>query len=241
MPTAHANAECDNRRMQRAIRSYVVRAGRITVAQRRALEQFWSRYGIDYDAQTLDLNQHFGRTAPRTLEIGFGNGEHLLERALGAPERDFLGVEVHQPGIGHLLLAAASAKVTNLRVIAHDAVEVLEHQIAPASLDEVQLLYPDPWPKKRHHKRRIVQSEFAGLIASRLAPAGRWHLATDWQPYAQQMLEVLNACPALANCANGGGYADTEDVLSRRATRFQRRAERLGHTLHELLYRRVLS
>ena len=224
--------------MQRAIRSYVVRAGRITVGQRRALDEFWPRYGIGYEPQALDLDQQFGRRAARTLEIGFGNGEHLLERALNAPERDFLGVEVHQPGIGHLLLAAATAQVTNLRVIAHDAVEVLEHQIAPASLDEVQLLYPDPWPKKRHHKRRIVQSEFAALIASRLAPGGRWHLATDWQPYAQHMLEVLNACPTLANCA-GDGYADPQDILSRQATRFQRRAERLGHARHELIYRRI--
>jgi tRNA (guanine-N7-)-methyltransferase len=225
--------------MQRAIRSYVVRAGRITVAQRRALDEFWPRYGIDYEPSTLDLNQRFGRTAARTLEIGFGNGEHLLERALGAPERDFLGVEVHPPGIGHLLLAAATAEVTNLRVIAHDAVEVLEHQIASASLDEVQLLYPDPWPKKRHHKRRIVQPEFVGLIASRLAPGGRWHLATDWEPYAQHMLEVLDGCPALANCTHDGGYADPQEVLSRRPTRFQRRGERLGHSLHELLYRRI--
>jgi tRNA (guanine-N7-)-methyltransferase len=235
----NANARCDNDSMQRAIRSYVVRAGRITVGQRRALDEFWPRYGIGFEPQTLDLNLAFGRTAPRTLEIGFGNGEHLLERALGSPERDFLGVEVHQPGIGHLLLAAATAQVSNLRVIAHDAVEVLEHQIAPASLDEVQLLYPDPWPKKRHHKRRIVQSEFAALIASRLTPAGRWHLATDWEPYAQHMLDVLGGCPMLANCASGGGFACPEELLSRQATRFQRRGERLGHTLHELLYRRV--
>jgi tRNA (guanine-N7-)-methyltransferase len=193
--------------MQRAIRSYVVRAGRITVAQRRALDEFWPRYGIGFEPQTLDLNLAFGRTAPRTLEIGFGNGEHLLERALGAPSVTSSASKCTSRVSVTCYWLRRAAKVTNLRVIAHDAVEVLEHQIAPASLDEVQLLYPDPWPKKRHHKRRIVQSEFAGLIASRLAPAGRWHLATDWEPYAQQMLEVLNACPMLANCANGGGYA----------------------------------
>jgi tRNA (guanine-N7-)-methyltransferase len=226
--------------MQRAIRSYVIRAGRITSAQRRALDEFWPRFGIDFESQTpVDLNRHFGRRAPRTLEIGFGNGEHLLERALAAPERDFLGVEVHQPGIGHLLLAAANAEVSNLKIIAHDAVEVLEHQIASDSLDEVQLLYPDPWPKKRHHKRRIVQSEFAQLISSRLTRAGTWHLATDWEPYAQHMLAVLEACPSLANCADAGGFIDPRDVMSRNATRFQRRGERLGHSLHELLYRRV--
>ena len=186
-----------------------------------------------------DLNRHFGRAAPLTLEIGFGNGEHLLERALGAPDRDFLGVEVHQPGIGHLLLSAATAEVTNLRVIAHDAVEVLANQIAPASLDEVQLLYPNPWPEKAssqatHRTTRIRQADCAppGSCGT-LAPGDG--LGT----VREQMLEVLNACPGLANCAADGGYADPEDVTSRRATRFQRRAERLGHALYELLYRRI--
>jgi tRNA (guanine-N7-)-methyltransferase len=166
--------------MQHAIRSYVIRAGRITAAQRRALDEFWPRYGIDFDSHPLALDQHFGRQSQRTLEIGFGNGEHLVERAIAQPERDFLGIEVHQPGVGHLLLAAAKADLTNLRVIAHDAVDVLQQQIAPDSLDEVQLLFPDPWPKKRHHKRRLVQSEFAQLTASRLRPGGRLHLVTDW-------------------------------------------------------------
>jgi tRNA (guanine-N7-)-methyltransferase len=225
--------------MQRPIRSYVIRAGRITDAQRRALDQLWPAYGLDFDHRTLNLDECFGRTALRTLEIGFGNGEHLLERARSAPERDFLGVEVHQPGIGHLLLAAAGAAITNLRVIAHDAVEVLEHQIPPGSLDEVQLLFPDPWPKKRHHKRRIVQQEFAQLIASRLVEGGRFHLATDWVPYAEQMLTVLNACPSLANCTADRGFANPEDVMTRHATRFERRGERLGHNVHELLYRRA--
>jgi tRNA (guanine-N7-)-methyltransferase len=224
--------------MERAIRSYVIRAGRITDAQRRARAQYWPHFGIDFAPQTLDLDHCFGRRAPRTLEIGFGNGDHLLERASTAPERDFLGVEVHEPGIGHLLLAAAKAQIGNLRVIAHDAVEVLQQQIAPETLTEVQLLFPDPWPKKRHHKRRIVQPEFAQLIASRLTPEGRFHLATDWTPYAQQMLAVLNACPSLANCAQDLGFVTPEDVMARRATRFQRRGERLGHQVHELLFQR---
>jgi tRNA (guanine-N7-)-methyltransferase len=222
----------------RAVRSYVIRTGRITPAQQRALGEHWPRYGVDFGPRLLDLSQLFGRTAARTLEIGFGNGEHLLERALSQPEQDFLGVEVHRPGIGHLLLAAAKADIANLRIIAHDAVEVLQQQIAPGSLDEVLLLFPDPWPKKRHHKRRIVQHEFVALVASRLLAGGRLHLATDWEPYAEQMLLVLNGCALLANCAEAGGYIDVDAVMARRATRFQRRGERLGHRVRELLFRR---
>jgi tRNA (guanine-N7-)-methyltransferase len=224
--------------MQRAIRSYVIRAGRTTDAQRRARDEYWPRFGIDFDPALLDLDRCFGRRSARTLEIGFGNGEHLLERALASPERNFLGIEVHEPGVGHLLLAASKAQVSNLRVIAHDAVEVLQHQIGPESLDEVQLLFPDPWPKKRHHKRRIVQPEFAQLVASRLSPEGRFHAATDWTPYAEHMLTVLNACPSLVNCAADLRFVSPEEVRARRATRFQRRGERLGHCVHELLYRR---
>jgi tRNA (guanine-N7-)-methyltransferase len=221
-----------------AIRSYVLRAGRITAAQQRALAELWPRYGVEFEHGWLDLDRLYGRHAPRTLEIGFGNGEHLLERALSAPERDFLGVEVHRPGVGHLLLAAAKASVPNLRVIAHDAVDVLHWQLPPASLDELQLLFPDPWPKERHHKRRIVQPAFAELVASRLQPGGRWHLATDWEPYALHMLQVLSACKALRNCAAEGGYVET--VMARSATRFERRGERLGHQVRELLYVRAV-
>lgn len=224
--------------MHRAIRSYVIRTGRITPGQERALGEHWARFGVEFEPRRLDLTQLFGRAAARTLEIGFGNGEHLLERALAQPAQDFIGVEVHRPGVGHLLLAAARAEVANLRVIAHDAVEVLEQQIAPASLDEVQLLFPDPWPKKRHHKRRIVQPEFAALVASRLSAGGRLHLATDWEPYAQHMLLVLGGCDLLANCAASGGFIEVDALLARSATRFQRRGERLGHRVRELLFRR---
>ena len=224
--------------MHRAIRSYVIRTGRITPGQQRALGQHWPRFGVEFEPRVLELTQLFGRVAGRTLEIGFGNGEHLLQRALAQPEQDFIGVEVHRPGIGHLLLAAAQSDVANLRVIAHDAVEVLEQQIAPASLNEVQLLFPDPWPKKRHHKRRIVQHEFVALGASRLTTGGRLHLATDWEPYAEEMLLVLNGCSLLANCADAGGFIDVDAVLARSATRFQLRGERLGHRVRELLFRR---
>jgi len=221
-----------------AIRSYVLRAGRITPAQQRALGEHWPRYGVDFRPQPLELARVFGRDAPVTLEIGFGNGEHLLQRARAEPERNFLGVEVHRPGIGHLLLAAAAAGVGNLRVIAHDAVEVLQQQLTPGSLSEVQLLFPDPWPKKRHHKRRLVQPPFVALLASRLAPGGRWHLATDWEPYAQQMLALLTACAELLNCAPDGGFIEGARVELRDATRFERRGERLGHRVRELLFRR---
>jgi tRNA (guanine-N7-)-methyltransferase len=221
----------------RAIRSYVRRAGRITLAQERALLELWPRYGLEFQPAWLDLDRIFDRAAARTLEIGFGNGEHLLERARSSPERDFLGVEVHRPGIGHLLLGAAGAGARNLRVIAHDAVEVMQQQIAPASLDELQLLFPDPWPKERHHKRRIVQPSFATLVASRLKPGGLWHLATDWEPYAQHMLEVLRACESLRNCAADGGFIDS--VQARSATRFERRGVQLGHRVRELLFARL--
>jgi tRNA (guanine-N7-)-methyltransferase len=227
----------DSAEPSRSIRSYVLRAGRITAAQQRALVELWPRYGIDYAAEVLNLDQLFGRNAPRTLEIGFGNGEHLLERAISAPERDFIGIEVHRPGIGHLMLAAAKAGVLNLRVMAHDALDVLQRQIPSASLDELQLLFPDPWPKERHHKRRIVQAAFAALVASRLKTGGRFHLATDWEPYALHMLQVLSACDALRNCAAEGGY--TEAVMARSATRFERRGERLGHRVRQLLYERT--
>jgi tRNA (guanine-N7-)-methyltransferase len=220
----------------RSVRSYVMRAGRITEAQQRALATLWPCYGVEFNLGPLDLARLFGRSAPRTLEIGFGNGEHLLERALANPERDFLGVEVHRPGVGHLLLAAGKAGITNLRVIAHDAVDVLQHQIPPASLDEVQLLFPDPWPKARHHKRRLVQPAFAELVASRLRVGGRWHLATDWEPYAESMLAVLNGCGALRNCATDGGFVG--QVMLRAATRFERRGQRLGHQVRELLFSR---
>jgi tRNA (guanine-N7-)-methyltransferase len=222
----------------RSIRSYVLRAGRITQAQQRALEQHWPRFGVEFQPEVLDLARLFGRAAPCTLEIGFGNGEHLLERALAQPQRNFLGVEVHRPGIGHLLLASANTGAANLRVVAHDAVEVLREQIAPGSLDEVQLLFPDPWPKKRHHKRRIVQHDFVTLMASRLGEGGRLHLATDWEPYAVEMLQELDGCALLLNCAAAGGFIDAAAVEARTATRFQRRGERLGHQVRELLYRR---
>jgi tRNA (guanine-N7-)-methyltransferase len=223
----------------RTVRSYVVRGGRMTVAQSRALSEHWLLFGIDFSAAELDLAQLFGRQAPCTLEIGFGNGAHLAARARSEPERDFIGVEVHRPGIGALLQAAAGSGLRNLRVINHDAIDVLREQIAPAALDELQILFPDPWHKKRHHKRRLIQAEFVNLAAGRLRVGGRLHLATDWEPYAEQMQAVLAACPLLENAVPGSDYAARPD--SRVATRFERRGMGLGHVVRDLLWRRVVG
>jgi len=223
-------------RARGAIRSFVLRAGRITRAQRRALDELLPRWGVPFSPETLDLDRVFGRSAPRILEIGFGDGVTLVGLAASSPGTDFLGVEVHPPGIGRCLLGIEAGGLTNVRVIAHDAVEVLQAQLAPASLDEVLLYFPDPWPKSRHHKRRIVQPAFAALVASRLKPGGAFRLATDWEPYAQWMLEVLNAEPALANAADGTRFIERPD---RGHTRFEDRGRRLGHTVFDLEYRRV--
>jgi tRNA (guanine-N7-)-methyltransferase len=218
----------------RSIRSYVIRAGRMTPAQRRALDELWPRYGVEFAPEVLQLEQLFARSAPCTLEIGFGNGDHLLERALAEPHINFLGVEVHPPGVGHLLMSVARAGISNLRIIAHDAVMVLQQQIGADSLNEVQLLFPDPWPKARHHKRRIVQPEFVACVAARLRPGGHFHLATDWEPYADDMLTVLRGCEGLENASPVGGFI--EQTAARTATRFERRGARLGHRVRELLF-----
>jgi tRNA (guanine-N7-)-methyltransferase len=220
----------------RSIRSFVTRAGRITAAQERALAQLWPRYGVGFGPGTLDLPAVFGRSAPRTLEIGFGNGENLVTLAATHPGRDYLGIEVHRPGVGRALLALEQRAIGNVRVICHDAVEVLERQIAPGSLAEVLILFPDPWPKKRHHKRRLVQPPFVALIARALAAGGTLHLATDWEPYAQEMLAVLGAAPGLENLAPEGRFSARP--VERLPTRFERRGVRLGHEVWDLTFRR---
>jgi len=226
--------DADARR--KPVRSYVLRGGRITRAQKRALDDLMPRWGLPFTPAPLDLDAIFGRYRPRVLEIGFGDGATLVELARMRPDTDFLGVEVHPPGIGHCLLAIDAGGITNVRLIAHDAVEVLDRQLATASLDEVLLYFPDPWPKKRHHKRRIVQPSFAALVADRLKPGGTFHLATDWEPYALQMLEVLDAEPRFANAATGGRWI--EEPAARGPTRFERRGRRLGHDVFNLEYRR---
>jgi tRNA (guanine-N7-)-methyltransferase len=216
----------------RSIRSFVKRGGRTTPAQARALELLWPAFGIDSGQAPLDLMQCFPRNAPRVLEIGFGDGEALIARAQAEPHTDFLGIEVHPPGVGHCLLLAEAASLCNLKVISQDAVEVLSVRLAPLSLTEVVIWFPDPWPKKRHHKRRLLQPEFASLIASRLVTGGRLRFASDWQPYAAHALELLNSHPQFVNVDAAKGFVARPDL--RALTKFERRGMRLGHEVHDL-------
>ena len=220
----------------RAVRSFVTRAGRITPAQQRALVELWPKYGLEFSPQPLQLRALYARSARCTIEIGFGNGDNLLRLAGAHPERDFLGIEVHRAGIGRLLLALEAQQLRNVRIVCHDAVEVLEAQVPPLSVQEILILFPDPWPKKRHHKRRLLQPPFAALAASRLAAGGQLRLATDWEPYAQHMLETLNALATLENLAADGGFVPRPS--EREPTRFERRGERLGHEVWDLAYRK---
>jgi tRNA (guanine-N7-)-methyltransferase len=220
----------------RGVRSYVRRQGRMTPGQLRAFTELMPHYGVPAGDAPLDLPALFGRRTPVTLEIGFGMGDALLEMAAAAPDRDFLGVEVHRPGIGRLLSGLEARALDNVRVVEGDAVQLLERRIADAALDRVLLLFPDPWPKKRHHKRRLLQAPFVELAARRLADGGLFHAATDWAPYAEQMREVLEACPLLVNCAGPGAYAPRPAY--RPLTKFERRGMALGHAVFDLLYRR---
>jgi len=219
-----------NETSHRPIRSFVMRAGRMTVGQARALEELWPRYGVEYSPAPVALEQLFGRQAPRTLEIGFGNGEHLASLAASHPERDYFGIEVHRPGVGHLLMLVEKNGLTNLRASSHDAVEVLRDQVTPGSLDEVLLLFPDPWHKKRHHKRRLVQPAFAALAARKLAPGGVLHAATDWPDYAEHMDAILGAEPGLERVKTG--------LVERPATKFESRGRKLGHPIRDLYFAR---
>lgn len=221
---------------RRRVRSFVRREGRLTPGQQRALENLWPRYGLDNGAVCLDLNAVFGRQAPRILEIGFGNGAALIALAAAHPERDYLGIEVHRPGVGAALLAIAAQGLTNVRVICADAVEVLSHALPDASLAGIQIFFPDPWHKQRHHKRRLIQAEFATLLARKLAGGGYLHVATDWEDYAHHILAVLDALPQLHNNAGPGQFLPRPE--QRPVTRFEQRGQRLGHAVFDLLYTR---
>ncbi len=216
------------------MRSYVLRQGRITAAQQRAFETLFPRYGIEYAPAPLDAHALFGRRAPLVLEIGSGMGETTVAIAKAQPERDFIAVEVHGPGVGALLNRIAAENLSNLRVIQHDALEVLEHRVPEGALAAIYLFFPDPWPKKRHHKRRLVQPGFAALAARKLSPGGILHAATDWQDYAEQMLAVLSAEPLLENTA--AGFAPKPAY--RPLTKFEGRGLRLGHEVRDLIFRR---
>ena len=221
---------------RRTIKSYVLRQGRLTRAQQHALERLWQDYGIDYSTEPLEFDALFPGPGAVILEIGFGNGDSLLQQAIANPDNNYLGIEVHRPGVGHLLHRAHEAGVTNLRVINHDAVEVLQQQIPDASLDVVQLFFPDPWPKKRHHKRRIVSAAFIQLVHRKLKGGGQLHLATDWQDYAEHMLEVMAQSEGFSNAAGESIYA--EDT-GRPPTRFERRGQRLGHGVRDLVFQKI--
>ncbi|MBI1195088.1 MAG: tRNA (guanosine(46)-N7)-methyltransferase TrmB [Gammaproteobacteria bacterium] len=222
------------------IRSYVRREGRMTDAQRSALAELWPHYGLDVDLTgepaPLDLDAVFSRRAVRHFEIGIGMGDVLVDLATKNPDQDFIGIDVYRPGIGRVLGRLAENGIENVRVFCGDAVTVLERVIPAESLDHVYLLYPDPWPKKRHHKRRLLQTGFARLIASRLRPEGLFHLATDWEHYALHMRTVLDAMPEFTNASGRGNFAPRPDY--RTISRFERRGDRLGHAHWDLTYRK---
>jgi tRNA (guanine-N7-)-methyltransferase len=225
----------DKRRL-RPVRSYVLRQGRLTDAQARALKALWPVYGIDEADTPLDCRQLFGREAPLVVEVGFGDGAATWRMAQAEPDKNFIGIEVHQPGVGRLLQALDARQLDNVRIARADAVDFIRDRLAPDSISELRIYFPDPWPKKRHHKRRIVQAAFLDLLAARLAPGAILHLATDWEPYAEHMLEVLEAHPDFVNQSPDGGYS--ERPRWRPVTKFERRGDRLGHTSHDLVYRR---
>jgi tRNA (guanine-N7-)-methyltransferase len=218
----------------RPIRTYVLRQGRTTAAQARAYRELLPIWGIPFQPTPLDLERAFGRAAPKVLEIGFGMGETTASIAAAHPEIDYLCVEVHTPGVGSLLNRIAALDLQNVRVIQHDAVEVLERMILPGALDAVHVFFPDPWPKKRHHKRRLVQPAFAALVASRMKPGAYLHVATDWEDYAEQILGVLSGEPALENTAPG--FAPRPET--RPETKFERRGVALGHRVWDVVFRR---
>ncbi|WP_157267723.1 tRNA (guanosine(46)-N7)-methyltransferase TrmB [Azohydromonas aeria] len=218
----------------RAIRSFVLRAGRMGTGQQRALAELGPRFVLPYAPAPIDAPAVFGRQAPLVLEIGFGMGGATAQIAATLPDHDFLGVEVHTPGVGALLKTIGEQGLTNLRIVQHDAVEVLEHMVAPASLAGIHVFFPDPWHKKKHHKRRLIQGPFVAKLASRLAPGGYLHCATDWQPYAEQMLEVLSAEGALENTAEGYSPRPAYRPL----TKFEARGLRLGHGVWDLVFRK---
>jgi tRNA (guanine-N7-)-methyltransferase len=222
--------------VRRPIRSYVLRQGRMTEAQQRAFENLWPQYGLELPEGLLDLASLFGNANPVFLEIGFGNGEALAQTAARHPQYNYLGIEVHGPGVGHLLLKLAEQQSGNVRILQCDAMELLRHHLPEASLSGLMLFFPDPWHKKRHHKRRIVQPEFVRLIHRAMIPGGVLHMATDWEDYAQHMLAVLSTSPGFRNLAGADSFSPRPE--ERPLTKFEQRGQRLGHGVWDLLYTR---
>lgn len=226
----------ENGRFMRQIRSFVLREGRLTHGQQKAIDNLWSVYGLERRAGRLDSASVFGRQAPCILEIGYGMGASLIEMAAQDPDSDFIGIEVHRPGVGALLMGIEAQQLSNLRSYCDDGVDILNQCIADASLDRLQLFFPDPWHKKRHHKRRIVRPEWLKLVATKLKPGGILHLATDWENYALEMAELCAAEPALRNLGDAAGFSDKP--AWRPETKFERRGQRLGHGVWDLLWER---
>lgn len=226
----------EENKLARRIRSFVLRTGRMTPSQQRALDVLWPLQGFLRENGLLDFEKAFGRTAPTVLEIGFGMGQSLLQMAQQAPEKNFIGIEVHRPGVGKLLHDMGEVGAENIHIYCDDAVDVLQQCIPDASLSAVQIFFPDPWHKKKHNKRRLIQPGFVQLLRAKLQPHGVLHLATDWQDYAEQMLEVMSAAPGFANQA-GIGYAPRPE--HRPKTKFEQRGERLGHGVWDLLFERI--
>lgn len=235
-PSAEQDQDTQDR-YRRTVRSYVLRAGRVTEGQRRALEELWPLHGVEAGEELLDFRALFGNDGPVVMEIGFGNGEATWRMAKDSPCENFLGVEVHKPGVGRLLLKIEEHGLGNLRIACEDAVELLRSRVPDGSLDGVRIYFPDPWPKKRHHKRRIVQQAFVALLAKKMKVGGVLHLATDWEPYAEYMLEVMRVSPGFENLSTSGDYCPKPDW--RPPTKYERRGERLGHHVSDLVFRRA--
>lgn len=223
---------------RRSIRSFVRREGHFTPAQQRALKDLWPRYGLEAGAALLDFAVIFGRCAPVILEIGFGNGDALVAEAAAHPENDYIGIEVHRPGIGNLLRKLESSEMKNVRVMLADAKEILAAQIPETSLTGLHLFFPDPWPKQRHHKRRLVQSDFAALVMRKLVPGGYIHLATDWKDYAESMASVLSRTPGLVEVSGLDHF--TSLIASRGQTRYEQRGRKLGNQIWDLVFQRAI-
>lgn len=219
----------------RPIRSFVRREGRMTPSQTKAFNTLWEKYGVEFTQQLLDFETLFARSAPCVLEIGFGMGQSLAQQAEQYPEKNYLGIEVHRPGVGALLAAVENKQLTNVRVICADAVEVLKQAVPDASLDLIQIFFPDPWPKRRHQKRRLIQPNFIDLLRRKLKTGGCLHLATDWQDYAEQMLAVMTAASGWENLAGENQYSPRP--ADRPLTKFEQRGERLGHGVWDLLFK----
>ncbi|HED15893.1 MAG TPA: tRNA (guanosine(46)-N7)-methyltransferase TrmB [Gammaproteobacteria bacterium] len=225
----------DKKPVHRPIRSFVIRAGRMTAAQQRGIDELLPVYGIEAGDQPIDFEQVFGRVAPVFLEIGFGMGQSLLETVRSHPQFNYLGLEVHQPGVGGLLHQADSLGLKNLRVINQDATEILQQRIAPQSLDGLNLYFPDPWHKKKHNKRRIVKNEFVSQVAAAIKSDGLFHIATDWDDYAQHIIQVMQQSAAFKNVSP----ADFSDRNGRPVSKYEQRARRLGHRVYDMLYHKL--